>query len=75
MEPTLTLVRFFPYWALPVAFVFAEVGLFARRHQRRGLDLAAFGVALCLVILTGLWLFKRGDLYAMEWVMRWHGIR
>ncbi len=73
MEAMMTLVRFFPYWALPSAFVFFEIGVFAKRHRRKGLDIASFGIAGCLVVLVVLWIFARGDINSPRWVMGWFG--
>ena len=73
MESMITIVKFYPYWALPVAFVLFETGMFAKRHRKKGVDKAAFGLMGSLLILLVLWVAMRGDLNSVRWVMSWYG--
>lgn len=60
-------IRTFPYWALPLALVLAEMGIFFRRKRHR-IQYLFWGAAG--IILAGFvyWLVFRGDLNSAEWV-------
>lgn len=62
-----TVMRFFPWWALPMAFVIGELGVFFRRRASRA-QFACFGVAGMLVLCALAWIFLRGDLHSDRWV-------
>lgn len=62
-----TAMRFFPWWALPLALVIGELGVFFRRRASRT-QFACFGVAGVLVLSALAWFFFRGDLHSDRWV-------
>lgn len=62
-----SVLRFFPFWVLPTAFILAEIGLFFRRRKSR-LQFTFFGLAGFLFLLTLLWFGFRGDLYSDQWL-------
>lgn len=54
------LVRYYPFWAIPVAIIFFEIGMY--HYNRRALIPAAggFGLTVLLVISTIFWLAFEG---------------
>lgn len=61
------LLRTYPYWAVPVALVFGQLGMhFARRGSL--LKFLFWGISLCLVVGAGVWIGFRGDLHSDEWI-------
>lgn len=59
--------RVFPFWAVPLAIVLADVGRhFRRRRDKR--QFLFFGLAGSFIILTLLWAIFRGDKNSEEWV-------
>lgn len=67
MRAVYLIARLYPYWALPVAFLIAEMG---RHFRRKGQDYQYY----CwfwsgfLVFLIFLWIGFRGDLHSDDWV-------
>lgn len=60
-------VRTFPFWAVPVAIVFGQLGVYFWR-RRSGLRFVFFGCAASLVIGAIAWIVFRGDLHSDAWV-------
>lgn len=56
----LFLARFLPFWAVPVALVFFELGIYHYGRRRRSLFLACFGVSGVLLISSILWIVYDG---------------
>jgi hypothetical protein len=54
------LARFYPFWGLPIAFVFFEVGMFFYHRRQRRWYLYSFGSSFFLVILAILWIIFEG---------------
>jgi hypothetical protein len=63
-----SVVRFFPYWGLPVVLVLAETTMFAKRRNRRKLMYGCLFFTLVFISAIGFWFFFRGDLNSNEWV-------
>lgn len=61
-----TLLKTFPFWAVPLAIVFAEIGRHFRR-RRNSLEIPMWFLVGFLGLLTLLWLIFRGDLHAEKW--------
>lgn len=54
------LARFFPFWGIPAAFLFFEVGMhFYHRRLRNGW-VVGFGMSFLLVVLAVLWVVFEG---------------
>lgn len=61
--------RTYPYWAIPVALVFGQIGIHFRRRQ--SLYFAFwFGISFGLIVVGAGWVFFRGDLHSDQW-LRW----
>ena len=67
MHVIYAIARLVPYWALPLAFVIAEVGRYFRRRGSSK-QWTCFAIAALLGILTLLWIGFRGDLHSDAWV-------
>ncbi|OFZ54142.1 MAG: hypothetical protein A2428_17730 [Bdellovibrionales bacterium RIFOXYC1_FULL_54_43] len=63
-------IRFLPYWAIPLAFTIAEVGVFFRRKQDR-MQYFCWVVSAGLVLTVILWIAARGDIHSDAWVRAW----
>ncbi|HCM39581.1 MAG: hypothetical protein A2Z97_07720 [Bdellovibrionales bacterium GWB1_52_6] len=61
------LMRFFPYWAIPAAFILGELALHFRR-KKSAVEWFCWGMVLLLIILIVLWVAMRGDLHSDQWV-------
>ena len=61
------LLRIYPYWALPCAFVVAEVGVFFRR-KKSPVQFIAWLAVLTLIVSSVLWIVNRGDLNSDKWL-------
>ena len=59
--------RFYPYWAIPVAFVVFELGRHFHRHKSPR-QWPLFGMVGVLVLSSILWFVFRGDLNSDSWV-------
>ena len=72
MHSVFTIFRFYPYWALPVALIFAEL---ARHFHRRGkfAKWYCLGMVGLLFALTIVWFVYRGDLNSDAWVRSMSG--
>ena len=54
------LARFFPFWALPVSFIFYEVGMFYyHKRERSGVGFG-LGGAFLLLVLSITWIVMEG---------------
>ncbi|OFZ21061.1 MAG: hypothetical protein A2X94_06945 [Bdellovibrionales bacterium GWB1_55_8] len=62
-----TALRFFPYWAIPVAFILADLGLHFRRKNNR-VFVPLWSASGLLVVLVLLWFVFRGDKNSDLWV-------
>ncbi|MGE0616089.1 MAG: hypothetical protein AB7P04_10650 [Bacteriovoracia bacterium] len=65
-------VRFFPYWAVPLAIVLADIGLYFRRKKSRTQWFFWFTTGLCL-LLTLIWFIYRGDMNSDRWLDQFFG--
>jgi hypothetical protein len=63
-----SIVRFFPYWALPFVLVLCETALFAKRRNRRKLMYGCAFFIFVFVVAVGSWFLYRGDLNSNDWV-------
>lgn len=72
MHSFITLARIYPYWAIPVAIIFAEIAYFYKR--RKSPHQFIFWMASATFILgLVLWLIYRGDINSDVWVQSWIG--
>lgn len=62
-----TLLRYYPFWALPLAFVMVEVALSFRRKKKTSQHYF-WVIAGILVISSIAWLAFRGDKKSDRWV-------
>jgi hypothetical protein len=67
MHVLYALVRFFPYWALPVALIVAELGRFYRRRQSQN-QYWCWTASVALIVFTVFWFVLRGDQNSDNWV-------
>jgi hypothetical protein len=66
------IVRFLPYWALPVMLLCAETGWTLRwTPKARKKQVFLWGSALFLAVISGGWFFFRGDVNSDRWVRMW----
>ena len=56
----LFLVRYLPFWAVPGALLFFDLGVYYYNARERGRTAAAFSMAAVCMILTGVWVFYDG---------------
>ena len=63
------MLRVLPYWALPMAFCFGQVGLYFRR-RRNAAQFPLYGASLLLIVASALWIYFRGDVHVEQWI-RW----
>ncbi len=56
----LFLVRLYPFWAIPLALVFFELGMYHYNRRERILTLISFGSVSFFVITSGWWIFAEG---------------
>lgn len=67
-----SIVRMFPYWAIPVMIFSLEMCRYF--HRRLSPFKWFFGfVSVVLALLVGVWFAFRGDLHSDEWVRGWLG--
>jgi hypothetical protein len=69
MRSLFTLMRFYPYWAVPVGIVVVELGLYCRR-RRISKQWLFFAVGATLFATSIAWVALRGDLHSDAWVKR-----
>ncbi len=67
------LVRFFPYWAVPLAIVLVDLGIYFRRKKKPSYRWVLF-LSAVLVILSLVWVITRGDRNADRWVGKFLGV-
>ncbi|MBN22272.1 MAG: hypothetical protein CL678_13405 [Bdellovibrionaceae bacterium] len=67
MHYIFSLARIFPFWALPLAFVLAELGVYFRRRNSSS-QFVCWGMVAFLGILTICWFIFRGDLNSDYWI-------
>lgn len=69
MHQIFLLARVYPYWAIPLALVLGQLGIFFRRRKSR--FQYTFWMLIAILMISSLaWLVMRGDRNADEWV-RW----
>jgi hypothetical protein len=68
MSAYFAILRYFPYWAIPLVLVAGETALFARRKGRRSLMISCLLFALFTVVAIFAWFYFRGDLHSNDWV-------
>lgn len=62
-----TALRIYPYWAIPLAFIFFEIGIvLKRRHIKKAWIPMVLAVAIGITCLV--WIFYRGDLHSDRWI-------
>ena len=69
------MVRFFPYWALPIALVLLETGVYFKRWKRWKPQFLCWGIAVVFLLAIGTWFFYRGDMNSDQWVRMMTGDR
>ena len=62
-----TLVRIYPAWAVPTAFIFFELGIYYRRKASK-FQFYMWGLVGVQSLLLLLWLIFRGDIHSDNWV-------
>ena len=67
MHALFSIVRFYPYWALPVAIILAETGFYFRRREKPA-RFYFFGFSGLLVLGIACWFVFRGDINSDAWV-------
>jgi energy-coupling factor transporter transmembrane protein EcfT len=67
MHALFSMVRFYPYWALPVAIIAAETGFYFRRREKP-VRFYFFAFSALLVLGLAGWFFFRGDVNSDAWV-------
>jgi hypothetical protein len=70
MYPTLFLVRYFPFWGIPIALVIFELGLYHYHRRERLPAVLFFGFALFIVFAAIVWLVFEGYWRAGPFVKR-----
>jgi hypothetical protein len=69
MRPIYLIVRFYPFWALPVALILGELGRhFGRRAGIKKWKWICWAGSVFLLTLIVLWFIGRGDLNSDRWV-------
>ena len=66
----LFLVRFFPFWAVPLALVFFELGIYHFNRRERSMFVTFFASSGFFVILSILWIVFEGYWRAGPFVKR-----
>jgi len=61
------LVRFFPAWAIPLAFILGELALHFRR-KGSPMEWVCWGMVVLWLTLAIVWFIMRGDLHSDQWV-------
>lgn len=72
MHTFVVALKTFPFWAIPVAFILVEIGLFYRRRKSEA-TFVFLGSAGFLVVLSLIWIILRGDLNAEAWARAMQG--
>ena len=70
LYPLLFLVRYYPFWAIPVALVFFELGVYHFNRRARVSFSGAFGIAALLTITSIIWVVLEGYWRAGPFVKR-----
>jgi hypothetical protein len=68
MSAYFAILRYFPYWAIPLVLVACETALFARRKGRRSLMISCLLFAVFTLAAVGAWFYFRGDLHSNDWI-------
>ena len=61
-------IKFLPYWAIPLALIFAELGILVKRRMRPDLMRAFYFISSFFVLLTILFFVFRWDITAYPWM-------
>jgi TctA family transporter len=61
------LARIYPFWALPMAIVLAQLAIFFRRRES-GLQYSSMAGVVLLTAGIFAWFFFRGDIHSDDWV-------
>jgi hypothetical protein len=67
MHSIFTLMRLYPFWSVPLAAIFVQLGIYFRRRTS-SLQWSCFGMAGLLVLTALIWIVGRGDLHSDQWV-------
>ena len=67
MAAIFLMVKFVPFWAVPLALVVGDVGWHLHKRRNR-LEYVCYIAALCLISLAGIWLYYRGDVNSDKWL-------
>lgn len=70
LYPMLFLVRYFPFWAIPLALVMFEVGTYHHNRRERIPTVFFFGLCGSMVITSILWLIFEGYWRAGPFIKR-----
>jgi hypothetical protein len=63
-----SLIRFFPYWALPLVLMGFETGVYYKRRNRKKSQFICWGVSGVLMVSICIWFLYRGDVHSDRWV-------
>jgi len=73
MHVIYALMRFYPFWALPVGLVLFELAFFFRRKNQKK-QFFCFLTTLLLCVSALFWIILRGDLNSDAWVRSFFSI-
>jgi len=62
-----TLLRLYPFWAVPIGMMLVEVGTFLRRRKTKG-SILSWSMAGFFVVTSLLWVGFKGYRYSDEWL-------
>jgi len=72
MHTIYELARYYPFWAIPMALISGEFGLFCRRRES-----PAQWIFWCItggfILTTLIWIIARGDANSDKWVKAFLG--
>jgi hypothetical protein len=60
-------VHLYPFWAIPLAVVFIELGIYFRRRNNK-INYFCFSIGLFLILTAMMWIGFRGDVHSDAWV-------
>lgn len=68
-----TALKVYPFWAIPIAMILAELAIFLKR--RRSPSQFPFWSLVSFFLITSLlWFVFRGDIYSDQWVKTLSGL-
>ncbi|MCC7441667.1 MAG: hypothetical protein IT285_08540 [Bdellovibrionales bacterium] len=64
-----TLLRLYPFWAVPLGLLLIEIGVFLKRRRTSGHIQSWVGAGFLLATSIA-WMVMRGDRYSDDWLRR-----